>query len=108
MPAQTSIEEPPKAHVVGSSSHEHTSVRVEPPIEDLEVYELCMRALHGDKLDPREISQSALDAANDQQEDATVLEAPNGDRIWEMWRARENVQNTLEGIGYVIVHDGDI
>lgn len=108
MPSQVSAEELPKAHVTGSSSLEQTSVKVTPQIEDVVVYELCMRALHGDKLDPREISQSSLDAANDRQEGETVLQAPNGDRIWEMWSARENVQNLLEGIGFVIVQERDI
>lgn len=102
MPAQTSFDQAPVVRVIGSSSNAETSIRVEPPIEDMAAYELCMRAIHGDALDPRQVNRASFDSANAKVEGATVLEAPQAERIWEMWPMRERVHSLFEGMGYVV------
>lgn len=107
MEARTT-EEVPVVRVIGSSSRQETSIKVEPPIEDQAVYELCMRALHGDRLDPREADQESLDAANAVTEGVTVIQAPNTERIWEMWSMRQQVQDLFEGMEFAIGDERDI
>ena len=56
-------------------------------------------------LDPRRYGAEALRTANEQQEDTTIFEAPQADRMSEVHGYHNELMKTMSDYGYTIVDD---